>query len=45
MDPFHYVEMFPTKGVEYLLIIGFLIALIFVARLLKRAPKDQGPRG
>ncbi len=36
MDPYHYVDIFATKGVEYLLIIGFLVALPFAWRFLNR---------
>jgi hypothetical protein len=34
MDGFTYVNMFATKGIEYLLAIGYLILFIGVGRLL-----------
>ncbi|NOZ62984.1 MAG: glycine cleavage system protein H [Calditrichaeota bacterium] len=36
MDSFTYVDIFATKGIEYLLVIGFLIALIFFWRVLNK---------
>ena len=28
MEGFSYVDMFATKGIEYILVIGFLVAFI-----------------
>ncbi|RLB04780.1 MAG: glycine cleavage system protein H [Deltaproteobacteria bacterium] len=41
MEGFTYVDLFATKGVEYLLVIGFLLVLIPFWRLL-RAPARAG---
>lgn len=34
MEGFSYVDIFATKGVEYLLVIGFLVVLVFFWRFL-----------
>lgn len=34
MDDFHFFDIYATKGVEYLLVIAFLILLIFAWRYL-----------
>jgi glycine cleavage system H lipoate-binding protein len=34
-----YVDIFATKGIEYLFIVGFLLSLIFFWRYLIRSPK------
>ena len=39
MEGFHYVDLFATKGVEYILVIGFLVALIVYWRVLNKAAK------
>jgi hypothetical protein len=31
-----YIDMFSTKGVEYLLMIGFLVLIVFFLRALTR---------
>jgi hypothetical protein len=36
MESFRYVDIFATKGLEYLLVIGFLITLVLFWRLLNR---------
>jgi glycine cleavage system H protein len=41
MDGFTYVDLFATKGIEYLLVIGFLLALTPFWRIL-RAPARAG---
>lgn len=39
MESFKYVDMFATKGIEYLLILGFLLALVFFWRFLNKPAK------
>ena len=41
MDAYHYVDIFATKGIEYLLIIGFLVVLPFAWRFLNQT-REQG---
>lgn len=36
LECYHYVNIFETKGVEYLLVIIFMISLFAFARLLAR---------
>ena len=36
MEGFSYVDMFATKGIEYLLVIGFLLAFILYFRMLNK---------
>ena len=40
------VDIFATKGIEYLIVIGFLVALVFYWKLLGReeAPVSVGAR-
>jgi glycine cleavage system H protein len=38
MEGFTYVDLFATKGIEYILVIGFLIAFIIYWKLLNRSP-------
>lgn len=43
MDDFHFVDMFATKGVEYILVIAFLVLLVFAWRYLNESPhKERG---
>jgi hypothetical protein len=54
MECYHYVNIFETKGLEYLLVVIFLLALVFLVKLLgtarqiprqvrpKRPPSDNG---
>ena len=35
--PFTYVDVFATKGIEYLLVIAFLISLVLVWRFVKKS--------
>jgi hypothetical protein len=42
MDEFHFIDIFATKGIEYLLVIVFLLALPFFARLLDRPARRKG---
>jgi glycine cleavage system H protein len=39
MESFSYVDIFATKGIEYLLVIGFLLFFIFFWRFLSRPAK------
>jgi hypothetical protein len=39
-----YVDLFKTYGIEYIIIIVFLIAIIFFWRYLSRRPKKKGKR-
>ncbi|MEW6749625.1 MAG: glycine cleavage system protein H [Candidatus Latescibacterota bacterium] len=36
MEGFHHVDLFATKGAEYLLVLGFLALLVFYWRVLNR---------
>ena len=38
---FHFIDIYATKGVEYLLIIGFLILLVFAWRYLNQPPRTE----
>jgi hypothetical protein len=38
MESYSYVDLFETKGLEYLLLMGFLVLLVYLLRYLKRAP-------
>jgi len=44
METYTYVNIFETKGLEYLLLISFLVLFIFLVRYLKRADTDGGSR-
>jgi glycine cleavage system H protein len=39
MEGFSYVDLFATKGIEYLLVIGFLLVLVLYWRLLNQPAK------
>lgn len=41
MDEFHFFDMYATKGIEYLLIIGFLILLVFAWRYLNAPARSE----
>jgi len=41
MDGFTYVDVFATKGIEYLLVIAYLIAFLFFVRALFADPGDR----
>ena len=41
MDGFHYIDIFSTKGIEYLLVIAYLLLFIPFIRALHRGPLDQ----
>ncbi len=36
MDAFHFVDIFSTKGIEYLLVIFFILAFVFYWRMLNK---------
>ncbi len=36
LETCHYVNIFALKGVEYLLLVGFLIMLVFFVRYLTK---------
>ncbi len=38
MESYSYVDLFETKGLEYLLLIGFLVLLVYLLRYLRPAP-------
>jgi len=44
MEGFTYVDIFATKGIEYLLVIGFLIVLIGFFKLLNTPAKGYRER-
>jgi len=35
MEGFHYVDIFSTKGLEYCLVVGFLVAFVLMWKLMK----------
>ena len=39
MDSFTYVNIFETKGLEYLLLLGFLVLFVYLIRYLSRPVK------
>ena len=41
MDSFTYVNIFETKGLEYLLLICFLVLFIFFVRYLNAADRPS----
>ena len=43
METFRYVNIFETKGLEYLLLISFLVLLLFLIRYLA-PPKSAKSR-
>ncbi len=44
MDNFHFIDIYATKGIEYLLVIAFLILLVFAWRYLNEAPHSERGR-
>ena len=45
MDSFTYINIFETKGLEYLLLLSFWVLFVFLIRYLSKAPKRRpGPR-
>lgn len=41
MESFTYVNIFETKGLEYLLLLCFWVLFIYMVRYLKTPGKDQ----
>ncbi len=41
METYRYVNIFETKGLEYLLLISFLVLFIFLVRYLKRSDNSE----
>jgi hypothetical protein len=39
MDSFTYVNIFETKGLEYLLLLSFWALFVFLVRYLSKPPK------
>jgi len=39
METYHYVNIFQTKGLEYLLLIAFLVLFVFFVRYLSGPAK------
>jgi hypothetical protein len=42
MEYYHYVNIFETKGLEYILVILFMITFVFFVRNLNRPAKGVG---
>ncbi len=40
MEYYHYVNIFETKGLEYILVICFMITFVLFVRRLNMPPKD-----
>ncbi len=45
MEYFHYVNIFETKGLEYILVIIFMITFVFFVRNLDAPEKKIGAAG
>jgi hypothetical protein len=41
MDSFTYVNIFETKGLEYLLLLSFWVLFVFLIRYLSKPPKGR----
>jgi hypothetical protein len=41
VETYRYVNIFETKGLEYLLLISFLVLFIFLVRYLMREPNES----
>lgn len=41
METYRYVNIFETKGLEYLLLICFLVLLVFLVRYLLRSSNND----
>jgi hypothetical protein len=44
MDSFTYVNIFATKGLEYLLLLSFWALFVFLVRYLSKPPKGREDR-
>jgi hypothetical protein len=42
MESFHYVNIFETKGLEYLLLIIFLVLFVLFVRYLRKNERKRG---
>ncbi|MCU0989304.1 MAG: hypothetical protein MUE63_06915 [Xanthomonadales bacterium] len=42
MDSFTYVNIFATKGLEYLLLLSFWALFVYLVRYLSKPPKGPG---
>jgi len=42
MDSFTYVNIFETKGLEYLLLLSFWALFVYLIRYLSKPPKGRG---
>ena len=42
MESYYYVNIFETKGLEYLLLMAFLVLLVLLFRYFK-TPDSEGP--
>ncbi len=45
MESFHYVNIFETKGLEYLLLIIFLVLFVLFVRYLRKGERKRGGFG
>ena len=43
MEGFSFVDIYATKGIEYLIVIGFLATFVFFCRYLSLRTKEPGP--
>lgn len=41
MDSFTYVNIFETKGLEYLLLVSFWALFVYLVRYLSKPPKGR----
>jgi hypothetical protein len=41
METYSYVNIFETKGLEYLLLICFLVLFIFLVKYLRKTDHDE----
>ena len=45
MDSFTYINIFETKGLEYLLLLSFWVLFVYLIRYLSKPPKGgAGPQ-
>ncbi len=42
MDGFSFVDIFATKGIEYLVVIAFLVLFVFFARAISSGDSRSG---
>lgn len=40
METYHYVNIFETKGLEYLLLMAFLVLFVFLVKYLQGSKKQ-----